>query len=151
LVPAKAAPPPPPPPRVRAPTGPPTEFVAPPFDAATAPPSSAPPGRTSSSSAAALVKKGSGVRPTVGVAASTASAAAPAPLPPAPLGLPPFKPFKRAVRPSIAGCIVYVLYLAGFAFYLWARITKTLGLGRYTPYGAVVLGVECLGATTVMM
>jgi hypothetical protein len=144
--------PPPPPPLVRAPTAPPAQFVAPPFDAPPASAPSAPPGRTTS---VALGKKGSGVpsgaSATVGVTASSAAAAAPASLPPAALGPPPFKPYKRAVRPSVAGCAVYILYLAAFAFYLWVRITKTLGLGRYTAYGAVVLGVECLGATTVLM
>ena len=135
-----------PPPLVRAPTAQPSEFAAPPFDA---PPAA--PAPTAAAAAAPLTKKASGF-PSGGVTNLTNLTATSAhPPPPAALGPPPFKPYKRAVRPSPAGCAVYAAYLAGFAFYLWVRITKTLGLGRYTPYGAVVLAVECLGATTVLI
>ena len=137
----------PPPPLVRAPTATPAEFAAPPFDA---PPAPVAAGITTTSALAAGGKKGSGIPGTTNLTASSGAAGS-ATLPPAALGPPPFKPYKRAARPSAAGCAVYAAYLAALAFYLWVRITKTLGLGRYTAYGAIVLGVECLGATTVLI
>lgn len=146
-----ATPPPPPPPLVRAPTAQPAVFTAQPFDApAAAVAAPAPP-------TVPLSKKGSGVPGGATSLTATSATAAPAPAanppppPPAALGPAPFKAYKRAVRLSPAGCAVYAAYLAALAFYLWVRITKTLGLGRYTAYGAVVLGVECLGATTVLI
>lgn len=49
------------------------------------------------------------------------------------------------------GTFVFVFYICAFGFYLWIRITKTLDLGQYVPYGVFVLFVECMGATTVVL
>lgn len=49
------------------------------------------------------------------------------------------------------GTSVFVFYICAFGFYLWIRITKTLDLGQYLPYGIFVLFVECMGATTVVL
>ena len=49
------------------------------------------------------------------------------------------------------GTAVFVFYICAFGFYLWIRITKTLDLGQYLPYGIFVLFVECMGATTVVL
>lgn len=58
------------------------------------------------------------------------------------------KKFKRKVRINPTGLFVFALYHAALGFYLWVRITKTLGLGPYTPYGIVILVLEIFGATT---
>ena len=49
------------------------------------------------------------------------------------------------------GAISFVTYICALGFYLWVRITKTLGLGPYIAYGYFVLIIECLGATTVIL
>ncbi len=49
------------------------------------------------------------------------------------------------------GMISFITYICALGFYLWVRITKTLGLGPYIAYGYFVLIVECLGATTVIL
>ena len=49
------------------------------------------------------------------------------------------------------GTSVFVFYICAFGFYLWIRISKTLDLGQYVPYGVFVLFVECMGATTVIL
>lgn len=49
------------------------------------------------------------------------------------------------------GTFVFVFYICAFGFYLWIRISKTLDLGQYVPYGVFVLFVECMGATTVVL
>lgn len=49
------------------------------------------------------------------------------------------------------GTSVFVFYICAFGFYLWIRISKTLDLGQYLPYGIFVLFVECMGATTVVL
>jgi hypothetical protein len=48
------------------------------------------------------------------------------------------------------GWILFLFYLGALVFYMWIRITKTLGLGKFTAYGIVLLVVEFLGATTVI-
>ena len=49
------------------------------------------------------------------------------------------------------GTISFITYICALGFYLWVRITKTLGLGPYIAYGYFVLVIECLGATTVIL
>lgn len=44
-----------------------------------------------------------------------------------------------------------LIYCVALVFYLWVRITKTLDLGRYLPYGIFVLIVEIMGATTTLL
>ena len=44
-----------------------------------------------------------------------------------------------------------LVYCIALVFYLWVRITKTLDLGRYLPYGIFVLIVEIMGATTTLL
>ena len=43
----------------------------------------------------------------------------------------PLRPYKRRVKLNLLGCLFFVLYLIALGFYLWVRITKTLGLGGY--------------------
>ena len=45
----------------------------------------------------------------------------------------------------------YIFFILTFFFYMYIRVTKTLGLGSYLWYGRIVLGVEVLGATTTMI
>jgi hypothetical protein len=49
------------------------------------------------------------------------------------------------------GSAVMLIYCIALVFYLWVRITKTLDLGRYLPYGIFVLIVEIMGATTTLL
>ncbi len=49
------------------------------------------------------------------------------------------------------GSAVMLVYCIALVFYLWVRITKTLDLGRYLPYGIFVLIVEIMGATTTLL
>ena len=42
------------------------------------------------------------------------------------------------------------MFICAFGFYMYIRVTKTLGLGSYFWYGCLVLGVEVLGATTTL-
>lgn len=59
--------------------------------------------------------------------------------------------FRRGRKLSIHGCIVTFLYLCAFGFYLYVRIAKTLDLGSYVWYGAIVLAIEIAGATTTLV
>ena len=59
-------------------------------------------------------------------------------------GIPAILVKKR--RMNIWGSFVAVFYLAAFFFYVYIRIAYTLGLGSLLWYGALMLGVEILGA-----
>lgn len=43
------------------------------------------------------------------------------------------------------------IYCLAFCFYLYVRVTHTLDLGRFLPYGIFVLIVEIMGATTTIL
>ena len=45
----------------------------------------------------------------------------------------------------------YLTFICAFGFYMFIRVTKTLGLGSYFWYGCLVLAVEVLGATTTLI
>lgn len=59
--------------------------------------------------------------------------------------------FKRGRKWSLHGCVVTFIYLCAFGFYLYVRIAKTLDLGSYVWYGAIVLAIEIAGATTTLV
>ncbi|CAL8470908.1 g10450 [Coccomyxa elongata] len=70
-----------------------------------------------------------------------------------PLGEEPreFIRYRRLVKVNWFGLLAFLIYLGALGFYLWIRITKTLDLGPYLWYGCVILGIEMLGATTVIL
>ena len=43
------------------------------------------------------------------------------------------------------------MFICAFGFYMFIRVSKTLGLGGYFWYGCLVLAVEVLGATTTLI
>ena len=43
------------------------------------------------------------------------------------------------------------MFICAFGFYMFIRVSKTLGLGSYFWYGVLVLAVEVLGATTTLI
>jgi len=43
------------------------------------------------------------------------------------------------------------VFICAFGFYMFIRVSKTLGLGGYFWYGCLVLAVEVLGATTTLI
>lgn len=43
----------------------------------------------------------------------------------------PLRPYQRKVKINYLGLLFFFLNLAALGFYLWVRITKTLGLGSY--------------------
>lgn len=45
----------------------------------------------------------------------------------------------------------YIFFIIAFCFYMYIRVTKTLGLGSYLWYGCIVLAVEVLGASTTLI
>ena len=45
----------------------------------------------------------------------------------------------------------YLVFICAFGFYMFIRVSKTLGLGGYLWYGCFVLAVEVLGATTTLI
>ncbi len=45
----------------------------------------------------------------------------------------------------------YLVFICAFGFYMFIRVSKTLGLGGYFWYGCLVLAVEVLGATTTLI
>lgn len=59
--------------------------------------------------------------------------------------------FRRQRRLSPRGCLVTLLYLCAFGFYLYVRVAKTLDLGPYVWYGVIVLAIEIAGATTTLV
>jgi hypothetical protein len=59
--------------------------------------------------------------------------------------------YHRKRRINLTGCLVFILFVLSLGFYLWVRITKTLGLGKYLWYGILVLIVEILGGTTTLL
>jgi len=59
--------------------------------------------------------------------------------------------FRRGRKWSLHGCLVTLIYLCAFGFYLYVRIAKTLDLGSYVWYGAIVLAIEIAGATTTLV
>lgn len=59
--------------------------------------------------------------------------------------------FRRGRKWSLYGCLVTFIYLCAFGFYLYVRIAKTLDLGSYVWYGAIVLAIEIAGATTTLV
>jgi len=59
--------------------------------------------------------------------------------------------FRRGRKWSLHGCLVTLIYLCAFGFYLYVRIAKTLDLGSYVWYGAIVLAIEIAGATTTLI
>ena len=70
-----------------------------------------------------------------------------------PLGEEPreFVRYRRQTRINWLGSLSFFAYLCALGFYIWIRITYTLALGPYLPYGCVILGIEMLGATTVIL
>ena len=40
------------------------------------------------------------------------------------------------------GSAIFTFFVCTLGFYLWVRITKTLDLGPYLPYGIAILVVE---------
>ena len=78
---------------------------------------------------------------------------APPPAKRGPLMLPEgreFQRYQRVAEINWFGMMVFIVYLISFVFYMWIRIAKTLDLGQYVAYGYYVLGVEILGASTVI-
>ncbi|KAK9804363.1 hypothetical protein WJX72_009368 [[Myrmecia] bisecta] len=61
------------------------------------------------------------------------------------------KKFKRQTKINWRGCFMVFIFLVTLCFYLWVRITKTLDLGKYLPYGIFILVVEMMGATTTLL
>lgn len=59
--------------------------------------------------------------------------------------------FRRGRRFSPRGCLVTLIYVCAFAFYLYVRVAKTLDLGDYIWYGVIVLAIEIAGATTTLV
>ncbi len=59
--------------------------------------------------------------------------------------------YRQQTRINWVGSGVMLIYCIALVFYLWVRITKTLDLGRYLPYGIFVLIVEIMGATTTLL
>ena len=66
-------------------------------------------------------------------------------------GDPRFRHYVRQSRWSWSGLAIMVVYALAFLFYMWVRVTKTLDLGRYLPYGILVLIIEIMGATTTLL
>ncbi|KAK9826822.1 hypothetical protein WJX81_004238 [Elliptochloris bilobata] len=63
----------------------------------------------------------------------------------------PQQPFRRGWRFNWPGVVLMALYCLAFIFYLYIRIRYTLDLGAYVWWGAFVLGVEILGATSTVL
>ncbi|KAK9803849.1 hypothetical protein WJX73_008180 [Symbiochloris irregularis] len=61
------------------------------------------------------------------------------------------KMYRRLRTLNTRGCLAMIVYLAALGFYIWVRVTKTLGLAQYTFYGVIVLIIELMGATTVIL
>ena len=40
--------------------------------------------------------------------------------------------YRKRIKVNWLGCIVMFIYLVALIFYIWVRVTKTLGLGKYT-------------------
>lgn len=59
--------------------------------------------------------------------------------------------YKRLRKVNILGLSAYIFFVLAFGFYMYIRVTKTLGLGSYLWYGCLVLAVEVLGATTTLI
>ena len=66
-------------------------------------------------------------------------------------GDPSFRHYVRQARWSWSGSAIMAIYVLAFLFYMWVRVTKTLDLGRYLPYGVLVLIIEIMGATTTLL
>ncbi|CAL8466081.1 g5617 [Coccomyxa elongata] len=85
-----------------------------------------------------------------GIGKGTASSAAVLP-DEVPAGNTTFRRYRQQTRMNWVGSAVMLVYCIALVFYLWVRITKTLDLGRYLPYGIFVLIVEIMGATTTLL
>jgi len=59
-----------------------------------------------------------------------------------PRGDPGFRFYQRQRRLNWPGCAVVGLYCLALVFYVYVRVTRTLGLGRFTGYGVFVLLVR---------
>lgn len=57
-------------------------------------------------------------------------------------GDPNFRFYQRQRRVNWAGCGVVALFCLALVFYVYVRVTRTLGLGRFTGYGVFVLLVR---------
>lgn len=50
---------------------------------------------------------------------------------PTPMSNWPLRPYHRKVKFNILGMLFFFMFIIALGFYLWVRITKTLGLGGY--------------------
>ena len=40
--------------------------------------------------------------------------------------------YRKRIKVNWLGCTIMFIYLVALIFYIWVRVTKTLGLGKYT-------------------
>lgn len=59
-------------------------------------------------------------------------------------------PWRKETAWSISGCIVYLLFLAAWAFYFYVRIRYTLTGGLF-PYAVVILVFEFISASSMVV
>ena len=66
-------------------------------------------------------------------------------------GDPNFRFYQRQRRVNWAGCGVVALFCLALVFYVYVRVTRTLGLGRFTGYGVFVLLVRARRCCTAFV